>query len=113
MFLISNPVQGIATVPNVQRPSELIALFGGSIGGEPGCIPNYIIQDTDYTNYSVVFPCVEAMGYNIQFAWILTRCKGLEPDKLAELEANLARAGVDVSNFEKVDQTDCLFYTDN
>ncbi|RUS81282.1 hypothetical protein EGW08_010956 [Elysia chlorotica] len=102
-------ITGIASVPNAQRPAELIALFGADLGGETGCTPNYIIQDTDYTNYSVVFSCVEALGYNIQFAWILTRCKGLKPDKLEELEANLAKAGVDVSNFEKVDQTGCPF----
>ncbi|GFO24802.1 apolipoprotein d [Plakobranchus ocellatus] len=73
----------------------------------PNDRPNYIIQETDYTSYSVVYSCQQLGSANIQTAWILTREAGVAPPNLAELESNLEAAGVDVSHFFVVGQTDC------
>ncbi|GFR85935.1 apolipoprotein D-like, partial [Elysia marginata] len=109
LVVSTSSISGTAVVPNSQRPAELIALFGDdqAAADDAGCIPNYIIQDTDYKSYSVVFSCVEVLGFNVQFAWILTRCAGVAPANLTELETNLKTAGVDVSKFELANQDDC------
>lgn len=94
-----------ATVPDPSKPSELAVSFRRvDMGGNR---PNYIIQDTDYTNYAVVFSCLQLPGFNIQNAWILTRVPGQVPTNLATLENNLATAGVDVSKFKVINQSQC------
>ncbi|RUS82024.1 hypothetical protein EGW08_010215 [Elysia chlorotica] len=105
IVLNQNSVTGFATVPDPAKPAELSVSFGPVDMGSNS--PNYIIQDTDYTNYAVVFSCSQLPGFNIQFAWILTRAPGVAPSNLATLESNLAAAGVDVSKFKVIDQTDC------
>ncbi|GFO24809.1 apolipoprotein d [Plakobranchus ocellatus] len=105
ILLSENSVEGSASIPDPSQPAELSVSFGGvDMGGNS---PNYIIQDTDYTNYAVVFSCAQFPGFNFQFAWILTRSPGVAPSNLATLESNLSAAGVDVSKFMLVDQTDC------
>ncbi|GFO04336.1 apolipoprotein d [Plakobranchus ocellatus] len=105
IVLNENSIDGFASIPDPSKPAELSVSFGGvDMGGNS---PNYFIQDTDYINYSVVFSCAQFPGFNIQFAWILTRAPGVAPSNLATLESNLSAAGVDVSKFRIIDQTDC------
>ncbi|GFS27469.1 apolipoprotein D-like [Elysia marginata] len=105
IVLNENSVTGSATVPDPAKPAELAVTFGGIDMGSNS--PNYIIQDTDYNNYAVVFSCAQLPGFNIQFAWILTRAPGVAPSNLATLESNLASAGVDVTKFKIIDQSGC------
>ncbi|GFR61433.1 apolipoprotein D-like [Elysia marginata] len=98
-------VVGNATVPDPSKPAELRVSFGGY--GPSGNKPNYFIQETDYENYSVIFSCDELIGFNIQFAWILTRNRGVAPSNLSDLEQKLEDAGVDTSYFFVVDQSSC------
>ncbi|KAK3696790.1 hypothetical protein RRG08_016841 [Elysia crispata] len=107
IVLRQKSVTGLATVPDPTRPAELMVSFGPASMGMGNNSSNYIIQATDYTNSAVVFSCSQLSGFNIQFAWILTRAPGVVPPNLATLENNLAAAGVDVSKFKVIDQTDC------
>ncbi|GFO45790.1 apolipoprotein d [Plakobranchus ocellatus] len=104
VILKNSTVNGLATVPNPDRPAEFIVAFGGA---PPTKTPNYIIQETDYRNYSVIFSCTQLVEFNLQFAWILTRVRGLAPPNLARLESKLTAAGVDVTEFFVVDQKGC------
>ncbi|KAK3746057.1 hypothetical protein RRG08_065222 [Elysia crispata] len=98
-------IQGNATVPDPSKPAELSVSFGGF--SPAGDKPNYFIQETDYENYSVVFSCAQLPGFNVQFAWILTRARGVAPSNLSDLESKLTDAGVDIRPFFTVDQSGC------
>ncbi|GFO12628.1 apolipoprotein d [Plakobranchus ocellatus] len=97
--------RGVATVPDPSKPAELSVSFGGYSATSDKA--NYFIQETDYDNYSVVFSCFQLPGFNIQFAWILTRQRGIAPSNLQDLENNLRAAGVNTNPFFVVDQQGC------
>ncbi|GFO24805.1 apolipoprotein d [Plakobranchus ocellatus] len=100
--------EGVAVVIDPFKPAELGVLFTNPPSPAPPTEPNYIVVDTDYTTYSVVYACrMVSPTTNIQNAWILTREAGVAPPNLAELESNLEAAGVDVSDFDVVNQNDC------
>ncbi|GFO32202.1 prostaglandin-h2 d-isomerase [Plakobranchus ocellatus] len=88
-------------------PENKTGKYFSSKNTPPTKTPNYIIQETDYKNYSVVFSCTQLEALNLQFAWILTRVRGLAPPNLAQLESKLTAAGVDVTEFFVVDQKGC------
>ncbi|GFO24798.1 apolipoprotein d-like [Plakobranchus ocellatus] len=96
--------EGSAVALDFAKPAELAVTFGE---GPRSDRPNYIVQDTDYTNYAVVFSCRQFPFWNTQFAWILTRVPGVAPSNLDELKRNLTAAGLDVRNFSVVDQSGC------
>ncbi|GFO24804.1 apolipoprotein d-like [Plakobranchus ocellatus] len=99
-----------AVVPDPAKPADFVVSFtSGDIPTDvvPNDTPNYIIQETDYTSYSVVYACEQLGDTNIQTAWILTREPGVAPPNLAELESNLEAAGLDIGNFFVFGQTDC------
>ncbi|GFO45792.1 apolipoprotein d-like [Plakobranchus ocellatus] len=104
LVLRTTSIDGLATVPDEAKPAELNIVFRGASPTEEA---NYIVQDTDYTNYAVVFSCLQMRGFNIQYAYILTRVRGLVPPNLAQLESKLTAAGVDVSAFFVVNQKGC------
>jgi len=83
-------IQGNATTPDAAKPSELRVSF--SPYDQTSTAANYFVVETDYTNYAVVFSCTDLPGefLNLQFAWILTR-----------------QRGVDVTKLKRVEQTDC------
>ncbi|GFO43008.1 apolipoprotein d [Plakobranchus ocellatus] len=94
---------GVATIPDSDKPAEFNLVFGERalqvLTDAPGQKANFIIHDTDYKNYSVVFSCTQVDNLNIQHAYILTRVRGVTPPNLAELESKLTAAGVDTFSF--------------
>ncbi|GFO43007.1 apolipoprotein d-like [Plakobranchus ocellatus] len=96
---------GLATTPDTDKPAEFNLVFGEEAA--PGQKANYIIHDTDYKTYSVVFSCTQVENLNIQYAWILTRVRGVAPPNLPQLESKLTEAGVDVGAFFVVHQKGC------
>ncbi|GFO24811.1 apolipoprotein d [Plakobranchus ocellatus] len=108
-FIMANiSVNGLVTVLNEAKPAELNIVYGKA---SPRRKANYIIQDTDYKSYSVVFSCTQMQDFNMQNAYILTRVRGVAPPNLAELESKLTEAGVDVSAFFVVHQKGCPDYS--
>ena len=74
---------------------------------------NYQILDTDYTNYSIVYTCVEAYWglYHSEAAWIISRAQ--EPssgDKTTWLN-QLESYGYDVSSISETKQGGNCVYT--
>ncbi|XP_012943447.1 apolipoprotein D-like [Aplysia californica] len=101
-------INGDATTPDPASPAELKVSFS-QIDGIGGNEPNYYIVETDYDNYAVVFSCFDLPGLpvNIQFAWILTRDRGVAPANLNAIKSNLQAAGVRTRYFKSVNQADC------
>ncbi|KAK3746056.1 hypothetical protein RRG08_065221 [Elysia crispata] len=96
--------EGYAEVPDPNKPAELSVSFPPS--NSNGRI-NYKVLSTDYDTYAVVFSCEEIWSVNIQFAWILTRERGLRPGNLANIQQLMSLAGINTGHFITVDQEDC------
>ncbi|GFO40174.1 apolipoprotein d-like [Plakobranchus ocellatus] len=103
-ILINTSAEGSAVAPDPAKPAELAVTFGRAPRSNR---PNYIVQDTDYTNYAVVFSCRQFPFWHKQYAYILTRVPGVAPSNLDQLKRNLTAAGLDVRNFFVVDQSGC------
>ena len=57
----------------------LLVNFGYSASGR------YIVVDTDYSNYSVVYSCGEYMTHKFEYVWILSRHRALDDNILSKL----------------------------
>lgn len=99
-------IVGEAFIVDPQKPGGLNVRFGNQPGFDP-TIPNYLIMDTDYNNFSVVYSCTEESIFKIEFAWILTRQRGVAPTNLNSLYGRLTGYGVNVTNFKLVDHSNC------
>merc|ERR1712215_396520 len=67
-------ITGYAYIPDPNFPGELLVKFPGSPVG------SYWILDTDYHTYTVVYSCEDFLGVvKLEFAWILSREKHLDP----------------------------------
>ena len=85
-------IDGSAFIPDENFPGELKVEFPGSnvnrverkvfdrTCSDPA--GDYWIIETDYTNYSVVYSCVDFLlgAIKLEFAWILSREKNLDPE---------------------------------
>nr|CAD7408685.1 unnamed protein product [Timema poppensis] len=58
-------------------------------GSAPISAP-YWVLGTDYTSYSVVWSCVDAVFLNLRFSWLLTREKNPSPEVFQSIEGVLA-----------------------
>ncbi|RUS71427.1 hypothetical protein EGW08_020810 [Elysia chlorotica] len=98
-------IEGEAFIVNRSEPAGLNVRFGGPDfdGGKA----NYLIMDTDYDNFSVVYSCSQLSIFRIELAWILTRQKGVRPANLDSIYQRLTGYGVNVTNFKLVDHSDC------
>lgn len=103
MFPVS--IEGTAVAPDASEPARLrVSFFTDDADGDP----NYLVVDTDYDNYTVVFSCQEIFSlFNLQTAWILTREQGVAPTNIDDLKSDLSGFGIDVSNFRLTEQTSC------
>ncbi|XP_069127229.1 apolipoprotein D-like [Argopecten irradians] len=62
---------GTATVPNPAEPGRLSVSFNEGSDGP------YLVLDTDYDNYAVVYTCTDYYGlFATEIAWILQRNRG-------------------------------------
>ncbi|GFO28231.1 apolipoprotein d [Plakobranchus ocellatus] len=98
-----------ATIPKANRPSELSLSMG--LYNLSHADANFFILDTNYTDWAVVFACHSMGGYNIQFAWMLTRPRGVPPTNLPQIEKALTEAGINVLEFDLVNQWNCPTFT--
>ena len=60
--------EGVGTIDDPKKHEGYLKV---SIRGSPP--GDYKIIATDYTNYSVVFSCMEVFGFSFENLWILTR----------------------------------------
>merc|ERR1711936_822624 len=97
-------LDGSAFIPDPTHPGELVVEFPGNPAG------NYWILDTDYTNYSVVYSCADFLLVKLEFAWILSREKNLDPDILEYATNVYVKNGIDTTLFEDTLQNDDCYY---
>jgi lipocalin len=106
-------VNGVGTALNPSKPNFLsiqfnIQAFGQQLFQTQG---SYIVWDTDYTSYSLVYSCSEQDLYffklKTEYVWILSRNSTLDADKTNMLRAKLQAAKVDLSSIEITNQQYC------
>jgi len=96
---------GFARVPDKSNPGALQVQFGGPAGDD---IPNYLLLETDYKEYALVWSCVNVLGgvFTVDTAWILSRTP-VPPRQTEMLKAKLRSYGIDTGYFRKIYHDDC------
>jgi apolipoprotein D and lipocalin family protein len=97
-------ITGKAYAPNPNEPGRLILQL--NIGPVP-TKGNYLVIDTDYENYSLVYACEKELTFVKELAWILSRKKTLDAKVIASARDTLHSYGVDISKFTVTDQSNC------
>lgn len=89
---------GLASIQNLNEPSKFIVTFQLGISK---LTSEYLVLDTDYINYSLVYSCTVAKGVKYDFAWILGRQRSLNVETITYLANKLTSYGIDKNNFIK------------
>jgi len=103
--------EGRARVVDPNVPGGLQVQFDGQPdmgGGDDEA--NYLIVDTDYTTYSLVYSCSQPISFiplKVEFAWVLTRARAARPANLDELRRTLQMKGVNPNYFKLIDHSNC------
>jgi lipocalin len=103
---------GNAYVADPSQPGKLGVSFSSifNTGSGSGNFSNYIVLDTDYTNYSLVYSC-STRFYGLiktEVAWILSRSRTLNQTIIDKLTAKVKSISPTlVSNLKLTDQTNC------
>jgi lipocalin len=102
-------VNGKAVVIDKKKPNELsVAFYGRSNTNQS----NYIVVDTDYDNYSIVYSCKKSNSIfnpnsKTEYVWILSRKRTIDEELLDSLLTTLMDLDVNVDKLTKTDQTGC------
>ncbi|XP_055889392.1 apolipoprotein D-like [Biomphalaria glabrata] len=99
---------GEAKVLDPSKPADLYVKFPGQPEFDK-TRANYLVLDTDYVNYSLVYSCsrLASIFPKVEFAWILGRVRGQKPAQTDQLKALLTSYKVNVKNFKTVDWSSC------
>jgi apolipoprotein D and lipocalin family protein len=92
----------------LNEPNKLIVTLPIKIGGKTlfNNPAPYVVLDTDYESYSVVYSCTELfLGTKYEIYWILSRTKVLNPETVERLMTDLKNQKINTSLFSKVDQS--------
>ncbi|CAG2252903.1 APOD [Mytilus edulis] len=90
-------------MPDSTKPSSLKVKFASAAP-----YGNYVVIDTDYTNYTLIYSCTSILGIShFEFAWILGRQRTMDQALVDRLFAELKSYNVNVGHFMKEDQTGC------
>nr|CAH0104872.1 unnamed protein product [Daphnia galeata] len=69
--------------------------------------PNYLVLDTDYTSYAVVWNCFELGPISSRIAWVLTREQYPSISTIDKAYAVFKRNGIDVGRLRLTNQNNC------
>jgi lipocalin len=99
-------VTGKAVMLNATTPSVLGVSFNEK---RPQTTPNYIVLDTDYENYTLVYTCrIEPSFFKsekkVEYAWLLSRERTMKPETVEKLRGKLSGLGVDVDKLMIIPQ---------
>jgi apolipoprotein D and lipocalin family protein len=93
------------------EPGKLGVSFNSvfSTGSGAGNITNYIVVDTDYKSYSLVYSCTTKYGFlRTEVAWILSRERTLDKATVDKLLVKIKEISPTlVANLKPTDQTNC------
>ena len=94
---------GFADIPDPKVPGSLEVHFPLAPKGQ------YLILDTDYQHYSVVYSCASVFGIKVEFAWILVRDVKMGATYSRKAEGVLTKNKIDASKLELVPHKNCIY----
>ncbi|XP_046653698.1 apolipoprotein D-like [Daphnia pulicaria] len=97
-------ITGSATAISPEEPGHLIVSFPGRPDGD------YLVLDTDYTNYASVYSCGLAGAFVLEYAWLLGREQTMTQEVMDVALSKFTQFGVDVSKFKPTAQGESCVY---
>ncbi|KAL7040753.1 hypothetical protein ACKWTF_000502 [Chironomus riparius] len=70
----------------------------------------FIVVDTDYDNYSVIYACAKLATLKIQLIWVLSRESTLSKDIYKNITTSLKRHKLPYKKLKTVNQSKCPVY---
>lgn len=64
----------------------------------------YLVLDTDYTSYTVVYSCTNLLIARMEFLWVMSRSRTLSEATQAQAYQKLAQYGISTSPLEQTSQ---------
>ena len=91
------------------EPGKLQVSFNSASSSGAGNITNYIVIDTDYKSYSLVYSCSIKYGFlRTEVAWILSRERTLAKATVEKLLVKIKEISPTlVAYLKPTDQTNC------
>lgn len=68
----------------------------------------YILVDTNYKNFALIYSCVDNEPLDHETAWILSREMSLDISIIEKLKERLKMNNVDITKFVKINQKSCF-----
>ena len=104
----ASDIQGVAVPVGQTGEAKLRVSFEGvpSFGGDSG-EANYIVLDTDYCEYAIVWSCSDFRLFNTQFLFVLTRDQFPSTTLVSAILQQIRALGLNTSKLIQTDQTDC------
>ncbi|XP_033738610.1 apolipoprotein D-like [Pecten maximus] len=102
-FQYAITVTGIATVPDSGKPGRLSISFNG---GDPG---PYLVLDTDYDNFALVYTCKSYGLFATETLWVLKRRRSfvLQGALRSRIIAKLDMYNISINRLITTDASDC------
>jgi len=99
---------GQAYPPNPSQPAQLIVNFFNSGRPITSTEPNYNVLSTDYTNYAVVYSCMQlSANEKSEMLYILSRERQPAQRYVDQALEEIKKQGIDTTRLKKNVQTDC------
>jgi len=111
-FNFYNSIEGSARFadPNKTDIGELYVSFNNipfQVGSEGKVAPNYVVVDTDYTGYAIVYSCSEVWASARESLWVLTRSQTPASTLVDTAYSKMTDLGLPVQALRTTSQQGC------
>merc|ERR1711911_391256 len=85
------------------HPGTLDLFFPGRPAGD------YLVLDTDYDQFALVFSCGNVGFFKIEFGWLLARTPTVSAEVMAKAKAGFEKYGINFGSFKPTKQDNCNY----
>ena len=87
---------------DMMEPARLLFQFDGAPAETQA---NYVVVDTDYNCFALIYSCAVVQNQKLEFSWIFSRAPTLSETKTNEIKNFISIFGVDSKKFIASDQS--------
>ena len=70
---------------------------------------DYLVLDTDYDQFALVYSCGNVGFFKIEFGWLLARTPTVSAEVMAKAKAGFEKYGINFGSFKPTKQDNCNY----